>query len=562
MIINGNKLYNIPTAIYHSSSTGSLGYILGRTRIINNLVRPELESPVLTSGSESVLQGIEVVSSVSSVSGAVKDNILIQGNNLQRVFNGVKFSNCTQQRVLNMTNNISLQYQSPTALQYGIYAANNYNALCYGNQVSGIGAVASDDRKRAFYNASNRLNTLDCNHAIHTGRGFDFDGIQPQTYWKGNSMEDHRMGMALGGPIDQQGKPDYAILNQWNGTWSSPTYNQTLCYAYTNPTLSRLFVKNNLIENPTANFDNPTYKRYDATSLITTLHAYDDPCATSSSYTPIPIGKLSTAPLIHFIKSGNVDYGSNNDINAWMGQMSLYRFIHEDDSFHYQSNNAFVSFAAMADNARFGWLSHIEDALASGNTSLAQSLLNQPVAAKGNIFVDSTLMLTDTSAADTIVAHYVQFYNQYLSYLLSGNTDSTVLASLAYLCPRLHGAVVYQARAFYTQRYGINTVYNDDSLCMSAPSRIAYPDAPIASQDYTLYPNPNNGTFVLKQKTNADKKVLLKVYNALGVIVYQSEISFINGQINVGMGQKTPGVYLICIGDEMAKTVCLRFIIH
>lgn len=219
------------------------------------------------------------------------------------------------------------------------------------------------------------------------------------------------------------------------------------------------------------------------------------------------------------------------------------------------------NFFALADSARFGWLSHIEDALASGNTSLAQSLLNQAVAAKGNIYVDSTLMLTDTSAADTIVAHYVQFYNQYLSYLLSGNTDSTVLASLAYLCPRLNGAVVYQARAFCTQRYGINTVYNDDSLCMSAPYRIAYPDASIASQDYTLYPNPNNGTFIIKQKEAKNKSVHLRVYNSIGVLVYQSDAQFVNGQVNVAMGEKALGVYLICLSDVNEKTICLRFAI-
>lgn len=219
------------------------------------------------------------------------------------------------------------------------------------------------------------------------------------------------------------------------------------------------------------------------------------------------------------------------------------------------------NFFALADSARFGWLSHIEDALASGNTSLAQSLLNQAVAAKGNIYVDSTLMLTDTSAADTIVAHYVQFYNQYLSYLLSGNTDSTVLASLAYLCPRLNGAVVYQARAFCTQRYGINTVYNDDSLCMSAPYRIAYPDAPIASQDYTLYPNPNNGAFLIKQAIATNKVVNLKVYNNMGAIVYQTSASFVNGILSLDLKWKAQGVYLLCIDDQQQKPTCIRFFI-
>jgi hypothetical protein len=77
-----------------------------------------------------------------------------------------------------------------------------------------------------------------------------------------------------------------------------------------------------------------------------------------------------------------------------------------------------------------------------------------------------------------------------------------------------------------------------------------------------LYPNPSDGTITIKQNTINDKKVEVKVYNAIGSLVYQSEATFVNGQINVILGQKAQGVYLVCIGDDKERTTCLRFIIN
>lgn len=78
---------------------------------------------------------------------------------------------------------------------------------------------------------------------------------------------------------------------------------------------------------------------------------------------------------------------------------------------------------------------------------------------------------------------------------------------------------------------------------------------------YSLFPNPNEGIFVMKQLVADDKNVQLKVYNAIGALVYKSNIVFKNGQANVQMGEKAAGVYLACIGDEKGRTICIRFAI-
>jgi hypothetical protein len=109
-------------------------------------------------------------------------------------------------------------------------------------------------------------------------------------------------------------------------------------------------------------------------------------------------------------------------------------------------------------------------------------------------------------------------------------------------------------------------VYNDDSCEYNNGSnyRIA-PDATITGGEgnnaYTLFPNPNNGTFILKQSIADNKSVSLKVYNALGALVYHSQNSFVNGSLKVNMGQQGQGLYLVCIGDTKARITCLRFVI-
>ena len=109
-------------------------------------------------------------------------------------------------------------------------------------------------------------------------------------------------------------------------------------------------------------------------------------------------------------------------------------------------------------------------------------------------------------------------------------------------------------------------VYNDDGCEYNIGSnyRIA-PDATITvgggNNAYTLYPNPNNGTFIIKQSIADNKSVNLKVYNAIGALVHQSQNSFLNGSLKVNMGQQVQGLYLVCIGDTKARITCLRFII-
>ncbi len=62
-----------------------------------------------------------------------------------------------------------------------------------------------------------------------------------------------------------------------------------------------------------------------------------------------------------------------------------------------------------------------------------------------------------------------------------------------------------------------------------------------------LYPNPNNGKFVLKGIINNHEKVKIEVFNALGQIVYRTEVETANGELHteIAMHETAAGVYML-----------------
>ena len=78
---------------------------------------------------------------------------------------------------------------------------------------------------------------------------------------------------------------------------------------------------------------------------------------------------------------------------------------------------------------------------------------------------------------------------------------------------------------------------------------------------YSLFPNPAGSEFFIRQHVPNEQAVSVKVYSAIGSLVYQSTGSFVNGSLKVSMGQQAQGLYLICIDDGSGKNTCLRFVL-
>jgi hypothetical protein len=65
---------------------------------------------------------------------------------------------------------------------------------------------------------------------------------------------------------------------------------------------------------------------------------------------------------------------------------------------------------------------------------------------------------------------------------------------------------------------------------------------------FHVYPNPNNGRFVLEFSSHPSTECYLKMYNGAGAVVHQSQIK--NLKTEIAPGNLTPGVYLLQLIHE------------
>lgn len=83
----------------------------------------------------------------------------------------------------------------------------------------------------------------------------------------------------------------------------------------------------------------------------------------------------------------------------------------------------------------------------------------------------------------------------------------------------------------------------------------------IPAQGYTLYPNPSDGRITLKQLRPDAAPVKIEVLNAVGQVVYKSEVKFDNGETRFNM-QKQPGMYLLKLADASSGLFTIKFTIN
>lgn len=509
-------------------------------------------------------------------------------NYATKVFNGISIKGLNSAATVVKDNKVILWDTSTTetTAQYGIKIENTKSATLTLNEVSvpALSGATNTSRIRGFSAAFNTNLRLCSNITTNTGTGFEFMQKTPQvgTRWISNTINNGYRGFVLGSDIGDQGymlnhvsipKTFYgATLNKWTGFSGSKF--QTVAIDSINTMRSKLWVKNitgGSAERPTINSAEPSiasfpfryaYSGSTGSILVTSPTQWEANCEGAISKKTVIIGSGGTSTFASLLLADALGYDSSYLVNQWMAQLSLYE-LGAIDSEMRDSSGLLDSFMTEAAPGRFGWLTDIENALNIEDISGAQSLLASPPSALGRVVVNNDLVVTDYTEADYIVDHYSDYYAAYIRYLQNSMnaTDTTTIATLAAKCPAVDGAVVYKARSLYQMLTGSAADYNDDSCMYGVFStyRVTDENSISGEQAYSLYPNPNEGNFVLKQRIADDKPVTLKVYNSVGAVVYQGNPAFANGEIRLNLGQKAPGLYLVCIGDGKEKITCLRF---
>ncbi len=98
---------------------------------------------------------------------------------------------------------------------------------------------------------------------------------------------------------------------------------------------------------------------------------------------------------------------------------------------------------------------------------------------------------------------------------------------------------------------GLDAVFIDNVMFpINSTIMTNVPENVDSQDDVTIYPNPNNGRFVLNLDDNQN---VVKIFNSLGQMVYENENASRN--LNIDISDKGTGIYLININGKTQKLI-------
>ena len=550
--------------------------------------------------------GIIANNRLASSSTRVYTGINILNNEMVNVFSGIYVNGFKHKPVTNNENNIEMITNTVTTgtRQFGIYNSNCTNNTINDNFILG-GAVASNAIIRNTNGIGGQTNTnasIKCNGVFNVDTGFNFYGSPNNTHWWQNGMQNNSIGMFMNSLIGQQYQAGYAPSdNVWLGTnWAPITNWQTYGAGATLATLNKMWVRNSGSGGGTAydtygfgyNQGSPPPAGYLSAASLNNVGArpyvscvapyfkfrYDTYRTTDTTIDSI-VAPFSDwqydQPVYESIAQLTYDTAMADSTPAetiarqeWVAQKNLYDAMHDDSSL-VDSSAILHEFDSVALNSRYAWLSNIAIDLNTGNISGAQSLLGYGIDALNNSYADNNtgIKLADNSNADVVVNNYKVFYNIYIKYLNQTMTpsDSIMVKSIAELCPDENGKIVFDARALYWTLFhdlgNFNDICYEDMSDERRMNKATNMDNSI--QNYTLYPNPNNGMLTLMQYTVDNHPVNYMITNIVGQKIEAETVVFTNGKYQIQLLANTPtGVYILQIKDIEGKIYNLKFIIE
>jgi hypothetical protein len=409
---------------------------------------------------------------------------------------------------------------------------------------------------------------------------------------KGYVLNNGSIGAQTG--LNSTSSAIYPIDNQWLGsTWTGShvqTYTVRPNSYSTNsyPPSSKLYVRSgSSTTNPNNNNSYPYSLAftYSATNGLVVLSASGSipKCADVESYIDIRWNPFN--PLYVALAKNEPDSDATPQVK-WISQFGVWQALLADSTLA-DSSAELTVFKTLATHSRYAYITNIEDYIANEDYHSALGLINDSASytAPSSWVYDSTtgVVLTDDADADNIIANYLNFYTLYINYRTSDTLaadDTTMLTKLAFKCPMNEGLVVYQARSLYNMLMDSLVVFDEDQICGFPTDTVTVDDTGAkhsnssaaynnwlntqkgSAQQYTLSPNPNNGSITLAQKITDNAPVSVEVWNSIGQTTYKGLMLF-NG--NLGKLQLegiTPGLYVMFLTDSQGKTYTLKFIVN
>lgn len=201
------------------------------------------------------------------------------------------------------------------------------------------------------------------------------------------------------------------------------------------------------------------------------------------------------------------------------------------------SNVTLVNFYNQQQNTAINAYADIDSLLANGNLNLASTKNNS---------ASTTNDITQTQNA----------YNTLYINGINNATDLDDLASIADLCPQQYGNAVYEARALLQSITFLSKDYNDSCYTNKLTARMGYDDENENSVSVAegvqarLYPNPNNGSFMLAYDLKNNLEATVTIVDIAGKLVYKGSLDKLDNITNISTNNLNNGIYFIQISHD------------
>ena len=77
-----------------------------------------------------------------------------------------------------------------------------------------------------------------------------------------------------------------------------------------------------------------------------------------------------------------------------------------------------------------------------------------------------------------------------------------------------------------------------------------------------LYPNPNDGNFILQQEVADNEPVVVEIWDAVGRSIYREKQQFAGATSKLQLSNVAQGLYLLQITDSKGRMFKFKFVVE
>ncbi len=542
--IQNNQFYNIKNAmligldnaVVFGSTFREIGFILVQNNSVNRYLGaiPGGSYPYVNIG----LSIADPFAIPTSTMAAGSVGVVVNNNNFNQVHNGVNVINFSQSPVGITSNTVLMINQPPTPLnpnlgQIGIFGGQlMMQASINLNNVSG--PIAYNSSMKAISTAFNASLSVRCNTTASTTRGIEFNKPQTMDFFEDNWMSNETYGLVLdnSAKLTTNNLPSFVLgsairptNNVWQHPWSGSF--KTLTTGGSSAQDGKLYVTWQLPsggnldpdgsgDNIGGNFGTDRYYHSPLDANITLLPASPVPmgCRISTIIIGAPNNQNLSVSMLERIAVSGFNYPNNPVQNNAIDKTLAYRILKANPALMIGSPTL-TSFYNSAQTSSLQNMVSIEENLSDGNINIAQGQI---------------AALTPTNSVQTNYKNFYQIFKSTKDSTFNSN-DSLSLITLANMCPYVDGAVVFQARALYNILYNGFYPFSDNCNPVIDARGVNTNNVITGIEEEkginvilksTLYPNPNNGNYVLKFNKAVEKQnVEISIFDISDKLVFK-----------------------------------------